>query len=1193
MIPEKENTTYDVSPRQPSNISIPLLEQTIADIWCNVLMRENIEKHENFIEAGGDSFLLMQMLAEVRRIIGVLDFQQIFLGLFAGEADPSSNSIGMLTIEHLAKYAHKLLLQQKKMQSTPLSIFPQQDSYPLSYAQQEFWLLDQLEQDISPYIQAAAFNIKGRTDIFALTCSLQEIVKRHEILRTTFPLIDGQQRQSIHTLYPSPISRVDLRSLDKPNQKTALQKYLKDDQNLRFDLAHDLLLRITLIQMDTEEHVLIVTTHHIIGDSWSIGLFWDELSALYKAKIYHEPTPPPLSILQYKDYTLWQQQWLQGEVLQTLLSYWKQQLYDAPSVLALPFDRPRRTRQTFHGAHHLFTLSSQQTTELKELGQRESVTLFMLLLAAFQILLFRYSGQEDILVGSPIAYRQELTKHLLGFFANTLVLRTHLVGQPSFRDVLTRVRDTTLSAYLHQDLPFERLIEELHPERSISYNPLFQVLFVLQNTPKWHLYLPDTETNTLDIEDNASAFDISLSLMESEKELKGDFEYNTDLFNSTTIVRMQKDFCTIVQEMIWHFDQPITAFSLVPLQTYLQMQANWQNTLSIGSSKEHFVHELFEKQVMENADAIAVVVDDEMLSYHELNTRSNQLARHLRANGVQLEGCVGISINPSLEMVIGLLGVLKAGGIYVPLDPLYPQERIKFFINDAQPQVILTDHKLQANLPNTQAKVLCLDMDWDKIAKETKDSVAQTLHEESGAYIIYTSGSTGTPKGVVITQKGLVNYLKWSSNYYFNEQTQGSIVHSPLAFDLTVTSLLTPLMAGKTTVLVTETPALDGLGKILQKGYTSRLLKLTPSHLETLNQLLTPEEVIKMAPVMIVGGEALTRIRIEPWLTHAHDIRIINEYGPTETVVGCCIYECTKDSIADENIPIGKPIAQMHLYTLDKYLQIAPHGVHAELYIEGAGLARGYLNSPEVTAERFIPHPFSSKPGARLYKTGDLVRYRPDGNLEFLGRMDQQVKIRGHRVEPSEVAAILSLHSDVKECVVIARENDLKEKSLLAYITVKQAIIHSQDEWRDFLTIYLPEYMLPSAFVILERMPLTTNGKIDIKAFPEPLQMTKNATMDQTYTAIQAKIAEIWRDVLGLEQLDLSDDFFSLGGHSLQAIQVIVRLRALFSVELPLNTLFEMRTMTHLAALIEEKIIDKVENLSEEEALKMMQFPSH
>ncbi|NEO34422.1 MAG: amino acid adenylation domain-containing protein, partial [Symploca sp. SIO3C6] len=1059
------------------------------------------------------------------------------------------------------------------------------EELPLSYTQQRLWFLDQLEPNSALYNIPIALHLEGKLNVSALEQSLQEIIQRHEALRTNFITVNGKAIQIIHEETTWTISVIDLTHLSNKEQEIAAQKLTQQQEIQPFDLAKDSLIRATLVVLSETEHILVVCMHHIVSDGWSTGVFIQELTTLYKSYIQGQPsslTPLPI---QYADFALWQREWLQGEALQRQLSYWQNQLAEAPDLLSLPTDRPRPAVQTFIGTRHKFTLSLELTSKLAQLSQMQGVTLFMTLLAAFDILLYRYTGQEDILVGTPIANRnQSQLEGLIGFFVNTLVLRTNLEGDPSFSALLSRVRETAMDAYTHQGLPFEMLVEALQPERDLSYTPLFQVMFVLKNETLSDIEMSGLNVTSLRLKGQTSKFDLTLSMENSADGLVGVWEYSTDLFNASTIERMTGHFVTLLEGIVSNPQQPISQLPLLTEVEKQQLLIEWNDT-QLNYPQNQCIHQLFEEQVEKTPKAVAVVFEDEQLTYYELNCRANQLAHYLQSLGVGSDVLVGLCVERSLEMVVALLGILKAGGAYVPLDPDYPTERLSFMLQDAQLSVIITQQQLLESLRQHQARVLCLDTDKETIAQHSQSNPKNTATANNLAYVIYTSGSTGKPKGVLVNHSNVLRlFAATDSWYHFNPQDVWTLFHS-YAFDFSVWEVWGALLYGGKLVivpyLVTRSP--ESFYQLLSQENVT-VLNQTPSAFRQLiqaEQSATTVEQLKLR-LVIFGGEALELNSLKPWFERYGDQKpqLVNMYGITETTVHVTYRPLSLADLEGAASVIGRPIPDLQMYVLDEHLQPVPIGIPGEMYVGGAGVTRGYLHRRELTVERFISNPFTDNPQARLYKTGDLARYLPNGELEYLGRIDNQVKIRGFRIELGEIEALLSQHPEVWESVVLVREDEPGDKLLVAYAVPQSESSPTAAQLRQFLAAKLPAYMVPNAFVILESLPLTSNGKVNRRALPAP--DNTRPELENVFVApstTEEKIlAAIWAKILGIEQVGIHDNFFALGGDSIRSIQVLSQAKEqglIFSVQ----QLFQYQTIHELVQKLktQEKDTRKLE----------------
>jgi len=1067
----------------------------------------------------------------------------------------------------------------------------------LSFAQERLWFLEQLEPRSAVYNICRAFRLTGKLNLPALESSLNEIVRRHEVLRSAIRVRDGRPEQVVEPAFEVQISVSNLRATSGVECREEIELRTQEAAATPSDFSSGRFLRTELLRVGDEDHILILATHHIVSDAWSMGILSRELWSLYESYAAGKTTTLRDLPIQYADFASWQREWLQGEMLESQLSYWKKQLHDIP-ILNLPTDRRRPAPQSFYGARESITLSQLLTTAINELSHRQSVTPFMTLLAAFEVLLHRYSGQDDVVVGSPIANRNGIEfESLIGFFVNTLVLRGDLSGDPPFSKLLSRIRDMCLGAYAHQDLPFEKLVQELQPERDLSRNPLFQVMFVLQNATKPLKEFPGLRAEPIEIDVDRSPFDLSLFLRERDGRFIGYFEYSTDLFERETIERMARHFERLLEGIVADPNQPISRLSLLTEAERHQILVEWNKTATEDPENKS-IHELFEAQVERTPDAIALEFEGEEITYRELNRRANQVAHYLVRLGIGPEKLVGICVQRSIEMVVGLLGILKAGGAYVPLDPSYPKERLRFMLEDAQVSVLLTQEKLaqdrgwktvlspsaalrlnsvegmengnpRSSILDPRVPVVFLDRDLLTIERERIENPKSQIHSNNLAYVIYTSGSTGRPKGVAVEHRNTVALLHWARSVFTSEELAGVLASTSICFDLSVFELFLPLCSGGKVILVDNVSHLHSAPERDQVT----LINTVPS---AMTELLRMGELPDTIRIVNLAGEPLQTELVNKIYACGTIERIYDLYGPSETTTYSTFTLRTRDGPAT----IGRPISNTRVYILDGSLQPVPIGVPGELYIGGAGVARGYLNRPDLTAERFIQNPFNNE--ERLYRTGDRARYLLDGSIDFLGRADNQVKIRGYRIELGEIEAVLDQHPAVNDSVVATRAREsLAEKSLIGYIVPKQHPAPSVVELRDYLKAKLPEYMIPSAFVMLHALPLMLNGKVDRQALPPPDD--SRPQLEKVYveprTQVEELIAQIWREVLKLGSVGVHDNFFELGGHSLLAIQIISRVREVFDKDVPLLTLFEAPTVAGLAATIETTISDRSNEL--------------
>jgi len=1052
--------------------------------------------------------------------------------------------------------------------------------------------LEQLEPEAAVYNISRAVRLFGTLNSSALEASLNEIVRRHETLRTEFRLIDGQPVQVVQPSADVSIKTVDLSSLAEDKRQTEIALTITSETERPFDLSAGQLLRCTVIPGRNDDHVVILTTHHSVSDAWAIGILTRELWSVYEAfsKGNLSPLKPPP--VQYSDYAVWQRAWLQGDVLESQFVYWKERLKDLP-VLNFPTDRPRKPRQSFCGARLPIALSEDLTRSVNEVSDHFAVTSFMTLLAAFQVLLYRYTGQEDVVVGSPIANRRrpEL-EGLIGFFVNTLVLRADLSGNPSFSEFLLRVRDTCVGADANQDLPFEKLVQELQPERDQSRNPLFQVMFVLQNATRPFTGISGLRIEPIQIETTRSPFDLSLFLREREGKYIGYIEYSTDLFDRDRIERMAGHYRTLLEASVADPDQSIATLPILTEAERHQILVEWNDTAA-DYPKDKCIHHLLEEQVERTPDAIALEFEEQRVTYRELNQRANQLAHYLMTLGIGPEKLVGICAERSIEMVVGVLGILKAGGGYVPLDPAYPKERLWFMLKDSQVSVLLTEQKLVegrwkiedgdplCSIFDPGLEIVSLDRDAQEIKHQSSNNPCPNIRPQHLAYVIYTSGSTGQPKGVVMSHRSLQNLITWQLKSLATNPTARVLQFSSLNFDVSFQEIFSTWCSGGTLVLIREELRHDPLR--LLRELTQQSIERLFLPFTIVEQLAASADrgYVKSASLreIITAGEQL---KITPSIRRFFDrlegCSLHNHYGPTETHV------VTSFSLKGPTVgwpycpPIGRPIANTQTFVLDSSLQPVPIGVPGELYIAGHSLARGYFKGPQLTAEKFIFHSFTTELTTRLYKTGDRALYLPDGNIEFLGRTDNQVKIRGYRIELGEIEAVLNQHPKVKESIVVLRERDQSaEQILVSYIVPKQQSTDLTVDLRNYLNAKLPTHMIPALFVTLEALPLLPNGKVDHQKLRSSLNDSRFQVSDEFVApraTLEELIAQTWQEILKIEKVGIYDNFFELGGHSMIAIRIISRLCDIFNKEIPVSVLFDQPTVAGLGKEIERIICE-------------------
>jgi amino acid adenylation domain-containing protein len=1153
--PERREEGY-AAPRTP-------VEELLAGIWSEVLGLERVGREDHFFERGGHSLLAVQVVSRVREVFGVeLPVRRLF----------EAPTLGALAECIVAERGSGVV-------QPPLERLPRGETVPLSFAQERLWFLDQLEPGGAAYNIPGALRLEGELDEEALERALAEIVCRHEALRTVFRQIEGRPAGVLLDRAPA-LARIDLSS-----ESEALL-LAREDAGRPFDLAAGPLARFSLLRLLEREHVLLVNLHHIAADGWSLGVWSRELSALYEAFAKGEPSPLPELPVQYADYAAWQREWLQGEVLEGQLSWWRERLGDLEEGLELPADRPRPAAPSYRGGAERVELDRETVSRLEELGRSQGSTLFMTLLACFEALLLRWSGQERFAVGTPVAGRTRVeTEGLIGLFVNTLAMPSEVGGDPRFTELLERVREMALGAYAHQDLPFEKLVEALSPERALSRAPLFQVMFVLQNAPMPELSVSGLRLSGLEVESGSAKFDLTLTLSPSPTGLSGGLEYSRDLFDRTTVARLAASWSQLVTAVASDPDRRLSELPLLGEAQRHQLLVEWNAPVLSGEPR--CLHELFAAQALRRPEAEAVRFEGRSLSYGELEARANRLARRLRRLGVGPEERVGICLERTPELLIALLAVLKAGGAYVPLDPRYPQARLELMLEDSGARVVIGEELALEHLPAWSGERVLVDRERESLAAESAEAPASGVTARNLAYLIYTSGSTGRPKGVAIEHASAWALAAWAREAFPPETFDAVLASTSVCFDLSVFEIFVPLAWGGRLVLAAdalELPRLAGAGV--------RLVNTVPS---AMTELVRLGAVPSSVRVVSLAGEPLKRTLADALYALGIE-HVYNLYGPSEDTT----YSTgARIPAGDSKAPaIGRPLPGTQAYVVDGELKPVPLGASGELLLGGAGLARGYLGRPELTAERFIPDPWSAIAGGRLYRTGDRARYRPEGELDFLGRLDHQVKVRGFRIELGEIETALLGRPGVRDAVVVAREDVPGDRRLVAYVVGEVPV----PELRRALGERLPEYMVPSTFVFLEALPQTPNGKVDRKALPKPEGHGRESGHVEPRTPVEKELAAIWCAVLGAEKVGLNDNFFELGGHSLLATQVMARVRESFGVaEIPLRSLFQKPTLGELALAVTQaeaeeqnedemrRMIEELRNLSGDDLAELLQ----
>lgn len=1044
------------------------------------------------------------------------------------------------------------------------------DTAPMSFAQQRLWFLDQLEPESCLYNLPLALRLSGPLNVPALRRTLQAIVHRHEILRTTF----GAENDNPILIIADHVSlEMPLLDVHEAEVDPLIQQCIREP----FDLGRGPLVRVLLLRRRSDEHILVLTLHHVVCDSWSVVVLLRELAGLYDAFAKGKASPLPDLPIQYADFAEWQRRHLRGAVLEKQLAYWMRELEGIPNLLELPTDRPRPSIQTYQGGHQSAVLPRELKEALKTLSQREGVTMFMTVLAIVKALLHRYTGQDDLVVGTPIANRtRREIEPLIGFFANTLVLRTQVRSDLTFRQLLGRVRRVALDAYDHQELPFEKLVETIQPERTLSHNPLFQVLVTFQNGLPDQLETCGLTLAPFEVHTGTAKFDLTFSLRETGPGLVADAEYNTDIFEAQTIRRLLGHFRTLTEGIVSNPAARLADLPLLSRAEQRQVLVEWNRT-DRDFPRDRCLHEFFEEQAQKTPDAVAVVSADQRLSYGELDQRADGLARRLQALGIGPDRLVGLCVAPSPKMVVGMLGILKAGGAYVPLDPAYPPARLAFALADSGAQVIVTERKLVDRFAAHPARVLCLDEAADEQARPSAPLApghAVGPWPESTAYVIYTSGSTGQPKGVCVEHRNAATLIAWAQSTYTPEDLAGVLASTSLCFDLSVFEVFAPLSCGGKVILaenLLQLPALPARDEVT-------LINTVPS---AMTELLRLGGVPASVRVVNLAGEPLPAKLVKDVCADTPVNRVFDLYGPTEDTV----YSTAIQRRPDGPVTIGRPLHNKQIYILDPGLKPVPVGVPGELCISGAGLSRGYLNRADLTAEKLLPNPYSQVSGDRLYRTGDRARFLPDGTIEFLGRKDHLIKLRGYRIELGEIEATLRRLPAIRECLVMVREMESGDRTLVGYLVPEHGERLEVEKLRSFVAERLPGYMVPSAFVFLEALPRTPNGKVDRRALPAPATAGQKCAANYAAprTATEQILTDIWRAVLGVEKLGIHEDFFDLGGHSLLVTRIIARVRSAFEIDLPIRAIFEAPTIAQLAGLIEKLLLQEIGNLPPDE----------
>jgi amino acid adenylation domain-containing protein len=1031
---------------------------------------------------------------------------------------------------------------------------PRVSVYPASHGQQRMWFLHHYAPESPVYSVPSAFHLVGRLNVAWLEAAFRAVIQRHDMLRTSFAMENGELFQRVAVSSDFQLQQLSLEGIPADTRKASAESRLAEEACRPFDLAAGSPLRALLVRLQPGEHVLLLVWHHIVADGWSRSNFYRELSEAYQALATGRPAPIRRLPVQFADYSAWQKDWLEGGALETQTAYWKAKLAGEPEPLDLPSDRARPATESFRGACCSWRLDPELTAALNTRAQEEGATLFMILLAAFKVLLHRYTGQDDVSVGVPIANRRLVeVEELIGFFANTLVMRTTFSTALTFRELLRRVKDTAVEAYANQDMRFERLVEVLQVRRDASRTPLFQATFAMDDVPAVVLELPGIQAEPWFVTSHTAKFDVSLSIERSADGWMATAEYSTDLFAAGRVERMLEHLCVILESVASNPAQRVSDIPLLTVAERQQILVDWNQT-ERNYPRDKCVHTLFEEQAKRTPAAVAVVFEGHALNYRELDARASHLAHHLRSLGVGPDVLVGLCVERSLEVVVGLLGILKAGGAYVPLDPRYPKERIEFILQDAAAAVLVTQRAL--NVGQGVAHLVYLD---EAIPPGVGSPVKSRVTPANLAYVIYTSGSTGRPKGVAIEHQSTVSFLHWVRESFSGAELSGVLASTSICFDLSVFEMFGPLSWGGRVVLVKN--ALD-----LWSPGTAKDVVLVNTVPSVLAELLQGRGLPPSVRTVNVCGEPLHQSLVEATFKRTSAEHVNDLYGPSETTT-YSTYGRREVGGVDS---VGRPIANTQIYILDARGQPVPVGIPGELHIGGIGVARGYLRKPGLTSERFVGDPFSGRPADRLFKTGDRARWLPDGTVALLGRGDGQVKVRGFRIELGEIEAALRKRPEVRAVTVSVREDTPGDRRLVAYLVAQAGEKPDGSTLRTRLAEILPEYMLPNAFVWLDQLPLTANGKLDYRALPRPdeAQRTAGARVVAPRTDIERELIAIWEAVLGRRGVGVTDDFFDLGGHSLLALRLFDRVERAFGKRLPLASLFQAPTIECLARLI-------------------------
>jgi amino acid adenylation domain-containing protein len=1141
-------------------------------MWSDLLGIEEVGVKANFFDLGGNSLLGATFINRLKRKLGE---GVNLINLFE---KPTIHSLSRYLEEHHPDGVTRLLGEvetEARKHGFVIQPVPRDGNLPLSYAQQRLWFMDQLEPGGFTYNMPNFFRMTGKIDLESFRKSLEKVIERHEVLRTRFPVVEGKPVQEIMEPYRLKMPVIDLTGKEGGEREAEARRLATEEATKPFDLGRGPLMRVKLLKLGEEEHIVLLTLHHIVADAWSIGVLVREFAALYEYYVRGEEAELADLEVQYVDYAVWQRERLVGEELERQVGYWREALTPMPPVLELPADHERPRVATYRGQKQRIEIKKEMAERVRGLSRETGTTEFMVLLGVYMMLLGRYSGEEDIAVGVPTANRGVVeTEGLIGFFVNMLAMRGELSGDPSFRELLERIKGMALGAYEHQELPFEMVVETLQPERDASRNPIFQVAFQYQNAEVGELRLTGLRMEEMDSDFGAARLDLMLSMADGgDGTIRGSLQYNTDLYEAGTIERIGVHYMKLLEGVLADPEMRISEVGMMGEEEMNEQLVKWNETGAAYPGEEGLMR-LIEAQVERTPDREALKLEGEVLSYQELNERANQVGRYLVGRGVRANKVVGLCVERSIETIVGMLGIMKAGGVFLPLDPNYPQERITYMLGDAGAEHVVAEEKVLGVLAGYEGELILLDGQREEIEAYSGENLDVEVDGEDLAYIVYTSGTTGAPKGVMVRQRNLRHNTLGVIDQFQLQEGDRMMQFVSITFDPSFEEILPVLITGGTIVMAKNPAELVGssLLEFVEKEEINNLhMAASVFHQTVLEMERLDLSVPACVKFYLVGAETLELERLRAWSKRVvKPMRFINAYGPTENSCSATGYEMIVHPEADlpeHRVPIGKPIANVRIYLLDKNQRPVPVGVPGEIYIGGEKVAAGYLNMPEATKAVFLPDPYSNKPGAAMYRTGDLARYLPDGNLDFLGRLDEQIKLRGYRIELGEIEAALKAHPKVNDAVVILREDIPEVKQLVAYLVGDP--VEQPESIQEYLAINLPSFMIPGAIMWLDEFPVIAHGKVDRNRLPIP-DFRKDVVFEIPESPLENRLAEMWTALLGSDPISLHSNFFDLGGNSLLAATLINRLKSELGEDIKLVVLFEKPTVYQLSRYLEE-----------------------